>query len=95
MKTNSLVNNSAAKAVDALLTNPDVRQAIVYIRPDLTVKLTRTHRSRARQRQESYVLTIGKPAFAERRAVKLFQDAGEPFPVKKVQLRFWSKPKKK
>jgi len=40
------------------------------------------------------VLTIGRPNYAEREFIKLCKKAGEPFPVKKMQLKFYPKKKK-
>lgn len=39
------------------------------------------------------ILTLGHPNFAERKFLKLCKKAGEPIPVKKVQLKYL--PKKK
>lgn len=33
------------------------------------------------------VLTIGRPNYAERRFIKACKKAGEPFPVRKVQIK--------
>ncbi len=33
------------------------------------------------------VLTIGKPNYAERQFIKLAKKTGEPFPIKKIQLK--------
>lgn len=40
-------------------------------------------------------LTVGKPNFIEREFIKDCIKAGEPFPVKKVQLKLYNPPKKK
>jgi len=39
------------------------------------------------------VVKIGKPNYLERQFIKACQKAGEPFPVRKVQLRFASQRK--
>lgn len=39
-------------------------------------------------------LTIGKPNYKERNFVKQCKKAGEPFPIKKIQLKFPPKKKK-
>lgn len=76
----------AAKVFGALLASNDNRRATLYLSPGLTFKATRTARVDKRQRQEHYVVTIGKPNWHERERIKVFKRAGEPFPVKKVQL---------
>jgi hypothetical protein len=42
-------------------------------------------RSRTK-RQTEIVVTIGKPNYAERKFIELAKKAGEPFPIKKIQL---------
>ena len=76
-------------AVEALLSNGGVRQAVAYVAPDFVVKATRQRKPTKRTRSETLLLTIGRPAYLERRFIKACLKAGEPFPVKKVQLKFY------
>jgi hypothetical protein len=39
------------------------------------------------------VFTIGKPNYEEREFIKKCKKAGEPFPVKKIQVKFYNKSK--
>lgn len=41
-----------------------------------------------------FVLKIGKPNYLERDFVKMCKKAGEPLPVKKVQIKHYPKKKK-
>lgn len=34
------------------------------------------------------LFTMGKPNYEERKFIKIYKKAGEPFPVKKIQLKF-------
>ena len=81
-----------AKAVEALLSNIGIRQAIVYVAPNFVVKATRQNKATLRTRGETFLVTVGKPAYLERRFIKACLKAGEPFPVKKVQLKFYRTP---
>lgn len=72
-----------------------VYRATRYIADDLTVKVTRRHRPRARARQEEFVVTFGKPNYAERAFIRKCKLAGEPFPVRKIQLKFYPQKKTK
>ena len=83
---------SIIKAVQAVLSS-NARQAVVYESPTLIVKATRQFRADKRNIRETILLTVGRPAFRQAQFVKACKKAGEPFPVKKVQLRYW--PKKK
>ena len=84
-----VTRTSILNAVEAVLSNYDVRQAVVYQHPNLTVKLTRQFKPDARRRGATFGLTVGGPNYAERQFVKLCQKAGEPFPVRRVQLKFY------
>ena len=75
------------------MIDPNVRTATAYLAPDYTMRLSRVHRHRKNARARTFSLTLGKPNYEAREFVKRCQAAGEPFPVKRPQLRFW--PKKK
>ena len=70
----------------AVIRNP-VYRATKFLSPDLVVKATRPHKFSRRARSETVLLTVGKPNYAERLFVRQCLKAGEPFPVKKVQIR--------
>lgn len=73
--------------VRELLANSAVK-ATKYVSPTMTVKATRHGRPRRNEKKITMVLTIGRPNYAERRFIKDCRKAGEPFPVRKVQLKF-------
>lgn len=81
---------SISKAVECLLET-GARQATVYQHPRLSVKATARFKPDKRNTRTDIVLTIGEPNYEGRLFVKRLQQAKEPFPVKKVQLRFWPK----
>lgn len=69
----------------------EARKATKYLSPTVVVKATRRlflGRIDHREKRAEILLTIGAPNYAERRAITQFKKAGEPFPVRKVQLRF-------
>jgi len=81
------------EVVSCLLVIPNVRRATAYISDKFTVKATAQRRSDKRERAVTMLVTVGAPNFVERRFIRLAKKSGEPFPIKKVQLKFW--PKKK
>jgi hypothetical protein len=84
--------NKAVVSVLACLKDKKVRKATKILAPNLIVRATRpVFSGRVSQGNLSVVLTIGKPNFAERHFVKLCKKAGEPFPIKKVQMKLISK----
>lgn len=92
MNQPAIARCSIYKAVEAVFLD-GVRKATVFQSPNLTVVATRRHKDTKRDRITEIILTIGKPNFANRKFVKDCLAAGEPFPVKKVQLVWW--PEKK
>lgn len=85
-------DSSILRAILALIGNNLVKSASVYQAPNLVVTATRRGKERANSGHLEMVLTIGKPNFRGRAFVKACQEAGEPFPVKKAQVR-WMKGK--
>ena len=70
------------------------KRATKYVSPTLVYKATARHRLRRGARTVEMVVTIGKPNYAESRFIAVAKKAGEPFPVKKVQVKAWRKGKK-
>ena len=73
---------------------PDVRKATVYLTPNLVVSLCRRHKYHKRNTREDMVVKIGVPNYLERAFIAKCRAAGEPFPIKKVQLKSWPATKK-
>ena len=63
------------------------RQAVKYVSTKLTVKATRQWKPDGRTRRTTLLLSIGVPSYRERRFIKACVRAGEPFPVKKIQVK--------
>jgi hypothetical protein len=78
---------------NALTKNHKIKTATVYISPKQTLKLTRQGRDK-RSSHHTYLLTIGKPNYAEREHIQSLLKAKEPFPVKKIRLKFYPEKKK-
>ena len=71
--------------------HPGVYQATCYLSPTEVAKLTRRRFKGKLQptstRQETFLLTLGRPNFLERQLIKACQRAKEPFPVRKIQVK--------
>lgn len=72
-----------------MVRDTDLRRATIFVGPDTTVKVSRQRRHDRRFKAETFLVTIGPPNFVERRFIKACQAAEEPFPVKKVQIKYW------
>lgn len=79
----------AVAKVVAALVDSGARTATKYISPTERVRATRRHRPRRGARNVDIVLTIGRPNYADRAFIKKCAAAGEPFPVRRVQLKHW------
>lgn len=84
------IKKAVSDVVDTLITTGAYRTT-KYLSPTYTVKATRLHRPDKRSRSAHVVLSIGAPNFAERAFIKAAKKAGEPLPVKKVQIKAWPK----
>lgn len=60
-----------------------------YLSDKFTVKVTRQHRPRANDYRVTYIVSAGRPNYAEREFIKQCKKVGEPFPVAKVQIKFY------
>lgn len=79
--------------VEALLSN-NARSATKYLDKNYVVRATRPMSKRRKRpldrvtsRSLTVLVTLGRPNYRERLFVKSCQKAGEPFPVRKIQLR--------
>jgi len=61
-------------------------RATKFVSDEFTVKATRQFKPDKRDRQESFIVTVGKPNYKERKFIALCKKAGETFPVRKIQL---------
>lgn len=98
-----MVPNFAPKGIDKLfqsMLTGDFRQAVKYVNPSLVMKVTRRvwkycgKRPDKRDCRADFVVTIGSPGYLERKFIKLAKKAGEPFPIKRIQLKPYKSVKK-
>ena len=77
--------------INALLKNK-ARRVTKYFSPTYVVSATvRSFQGKVDWNSKSLeiLLKIGKPNYAEREFIKKCKKAGEPFPVKKLQFKFF------
>ena len=84
--------NGLNQVVKAVLEGS--RKATRYVSPMTVVKATARHRPRMRSRTVEIVVTIGRPNYAERAFIRQAKKAGEPFPVRKIQVKPWGSNKR-
>ena len=80
------------RVVETLISYTECRKATVYVSPDFVAKATRQWKPSKRSKGETFLVTFGKPNYEERRFIKLCQKAGVDFPVRKVQLKWYTAP---
>jgi hypothetical protein len=92
-------NSVYGRLLATITSHRDVRQATSYESEKLVVKATaqtygkngKRKRPDLRTNRETFLVTVGAPNYAEREFIKQLVKAGEPFPVKKIQLKFLKK----
>lgn len=80
----------------ALLVQANAHTATKYISPSHVVRATRiVYRGRIDKRSKAIDIrfTDGRPNYHARQFIKSCQKSGEPFPVRKIQLKFFPKQK--
>jgi hypothetical protein len=77
------------------LVQGGARKVVKYVSPTEVVRATRrlSHGKIARG-NATILLTLGKPNHAEREFIKACKAAGEPFPVKRLQIKLPPKRRK-
>lgn len=86
----SAVGKQVQRVTDALLS-AGAWKATLILSPTEVVRATRRWYRRTRTQSAKrieVIVTIGRPNYLERDMVKACKRAGEPFPVRKVQLKF-------
>lgn len=88
-----LISSSTARdvghVVDTLLYE-NARRAVKYISDKYVVSAARPFYGKAWDKRETrlnVVVKIGAPNYREREFIRRCKKAGEPFPVKKIQLQ--------
>lgn len=72
-----------------------IKVATYYISPKEVIRVTRQHKHIKRQtRSYTFVVSTGVPNYLARVFIKLCRKAGEPFPVKKLQMSYYPVKKK-
>lgn len=78
-----------ANVVINTLVNSTARRAIKYISPSLVVRATRrTFRGKIAGGNLELSVTIGRPNYSERLFINKCIKAHEPFPIRKIQLKY-------
>ena len=76
------------KVIDAIIGEKAAR-ATYYESPTKIIRATRKkYKNGFKEGNIEILLTIGRPNYQEREFIKLCKKAKEPFPIKKVQLKF-------
>lgn len=86
-KLDPVIKKSLAKIVELVLCD-GAKKATRYYAENYTVKATLKGKPRKNERQREILLTIGRPNYAERDFISKCKKAGEPFPVRKVQIKW-------
>jgi len=72
-----------------LISTKNVKSAIKYLSDELVVKATWHDKPKDNNNSATMVVTFGKPNYREIAFINNLKKCGEPFPVKKIQLKFY------
>ena len=81
----------ASELIFIVANDATIKTATKIATPKITVRVTRRLKPLKSNRRNEYVVTIGEPNYLALRFIKLCKKAGEPFPVKKIQLNYIKK----
>lgn len=84
----------ATGAVVEALHLDNVKTATKFLEENYVVRATWQRKRSGRDWQNTILLTLGQPNYLGRQFIKDCKKAGVPFPVRKVQLKFWPKKRK-
>lgn len=85
----TLLRKDIAHVMETLLETTALKKVTRYLSPKLVVRATRQHKPDGRAARWTIVFTFGKPNYREREFIASCVKAGEPFPVKKLQLSWY------
>jgi hypothetical protein len=88
MMNRTTISRSTIGELFEIVLEGGAKRATKYVSKSLTVKATLQGKRDNRSRQSTVLLTIGSPNYAERKFIKQCIAAGEPFPVKKTQIKW-------
>jgi len=69
----------------ATVAEEPIKRATKYVSTNLVIKATNVHSRESKSRQ--IVVSIGPPNVREQEFIKQCKTVGEPFPVRKVQIK--------
>lgn len=85
---------SAISGTVEMLLRTEAKRATKYLDANTVVSAQRKtwgNKIDKRARSTEITLKLGAPNYAEREFIKMCKKAGEKFPVKKIQLKFFPK----
>lgn len=71
-----------------ILLTTNAKRAVKYFSDKEIVRATFRGSRRKNSRTKEILFTIGRPNYIERKFIALCKKAGEPIPVKKIQLQY-------
>lgn len=79
-----------AEVVEAVIVNNAKRATKYFAANDVVTATRKLYKGRIDKRDKSIVivLKIGRPNYAEREFIKQCKKVKEPFPIKRVQLKY-------
>jgi len=77
------------KMIATLQANRLLSKVTYFGATDMVVKVSRQHKSDYRDHQSTYIVTAGRPNYAEKKFIDRCFEAGQSLPLRKLQLKYW------
>jgi len=75
--------------INVMLGDSTIHTTTLFVEPKWIVRVTRQGKPDRRDRRATFLVTEGVPNCDAQKFIKQAQRAGEPFPIKKLQYRFY------
>lgn len=82
------VSRSAFGQLAEAVLEAGAKKATKYFSEREVLKATYRHKRDKRNKRHEILFTIGAPNYSEREFIKRAKRAGEPFPIKRIQMKF-------
>lgn len=84
----SRIAKAAGTCIDCLM-GTGARKVTKYLSRITVVKATRRHKPNRVQASETFIITVGKPNYTERKFINTCKKAGVVFPLRKIQYQWY------
>lgn len=83
-----MISRKAFSQLAEIILEGGAKKATKFFSPREVLKATLQGKPRKNERTRTILFTIGAPNYKERQFIRHAQQAKEPFPIKRIQIKF-------